>query len=52
MAGWFKTKKQADDELKDRKSKNAMCMDEVWKWRHTKRKKPFFVGSHIEWINK
>jgi len=53
MADWFKTKKEANQELKRRQQKNVLSSsDEVFKWNHTKRKKPFFVGSFFEWINK
>ena len=52
MASWFKTRKEAYKELEKRKEKNPYsCGDKVWRWRHTKRKKPFFVGDYIEWLN-
>lgn len=51
MANWFKTKKEANKELKRRKETKLLSVDEVFKWHHTGRKKPYFVGSYFEWMN-
>jgi len=53
MANWFETRKQAHVERLARINKKPFLDGQifVFKWKHTKRKKPFFVGSEIEWIN-
>ena len=53
MASWFTTKKEANAEIKARKRKSVLTSPEirVFKWTHTKRKKPFFVGDPVEWLN-
>ncbi len=53
MASWFKTRKEANAELKKRKEKAGhFFTEDIWKWTHTKRQKPFFVGCRIDWLNK
>jgi hypothetical protein len=53
MASWFKTRRQANVELKKREDAATFKgMQSVYKWPWSKRKKPFFVGSYLEWINK
>jgi hypothetical protein len=51
MASWFKTRRQANKERDRRVATNVVSQDEVFRWTHTKRKKPFFVGSYFEWMN-
>ncbi len=52
MKSWFSTRKEANTELKRRKARNPFCSDTVFRWTHTKRKKPFFVGTRLEGLNK
>lgn len=54
MRSWFATKKEANSEIRSRKQNSVLTSPEirVFKWIHTKRKKPFFVGDFIEWLNK
>lgn len=52
MANWFATKRQANKELERRKEENPFyCPDTIFKWKFTKRKKPFFVGTYLDWLN-
>ena len=53
MKSWFATRKEANAEIKARKQKSVMTNPEirVFKWTHTKRKKPFFVGDTLGWLN-
>ena len=52
MKSWFATRKEANAELLRRKDQNRFNNDLIFKWTHTKRKRPFFVGSRLEWLNK
>ena len=52
MKSWFATRKEARAELQRRQKQNCFCNDRVFRWTHTKRKKPFFVGTRIEWLNR
>lgn len=47
---WFATLKEARAELKLRK-KEFDTTSEIRRWTYTKRKKPYFVGNHLQWIN-
>ena len=47
---WFKTLKEAK-EFQKLWEKENWSEFRIFKWRHTKRAKPFFVGDHIEWLN-
>ncbi len=47
---WFATLKEARAELKGR-NENFDLSGRIWKWKHTKRKKPFFVGTEFQWLN-
>jgi len=55
MASWFVTKKEATAEMNRRenniKPSDRIGGNKVWKWIFTKRKKPFFVGTHLQWLN-
>ena len=52
MTNWFATKKEATEELKRRKKNGIGGTDTIFKYRLTKRKKPFFVGTTLEWLQK
>ena len=47
---WHETLKQARAYLKTVDPRGLEGMD-VFKWKFTKRKKPFFVGTELEWLN-
>jgi len=55
MASWFKTRKEANVEMNKRehniKPDDCIGGNEVWRWTFTKRKKPFFVGTRLQWLN-
>ena len=44
---WFKRIELAEKE-KERLDNKSIC---IYEWRLTKRKKPFFVGTEIQWLN-
>ena len=49
MKSWFATKKEAVKEVQKRNQNTKT--ERVFKWKHTKRKRPFFVGTEYEWFN-
>ena len=53
MKRWFATRKEANAEIRKRKQKTVLTSPElrVFKWTHTTRKKPFFVGDNLDWLN-
>jgi len=51
MKSWFASRKEARKELKRRQDRGNGSCQYVWKWTHTKRQKPFFVGSRFQWLN-
>ena len=48
---WFSTRREANAWLKKFTHETGFNTFKVFKWKHTKRSKPFFVGSHLEWLN-
>lgn len=49
MKRWFATKREANKALS---MLGLDCSEfRVWKWTHTKRKRPFFLGTEFEWLN-
>jgi len=51
MKHWFETAKEARKVAAERNKTDVLGGHEVFKWKHTKRQKPFFVGRRIEWLN-
>ena len=55
MKSWFATRKEANAEM-NRRENNIRPQDriggnQVWRWSFTKRKRPFFVGTYLQWLN-
>ena len=46
---WFETRREANAHIEQHFPRDSTI--KVFKWKHTKRKKSFFVGSYIEWLN-
>ena len=47
---WFESHDLAE-EAKNKLDPSSNKGIDVFKWTHTKRKKPFFVGTEFEWLN-
>ena len=50
MKTWFETRKEASAAQKEM-NENSFPNVHVFKWKLTKRKKPFFVGTELDWLN-
>ena len=51
MARWFATRNEANKKAIKINKSTSINANKVYRWKHTKRKKPYFVGTYIEWIN-
>lgn len=51
MKHWFETLKEARAVAKDRNAESHNGRIHVFKWKFTKRKRPFYVGTELEWLN-
>lgn len=47
---WFKTRAEAK-KFKEKYDRIDRDSYEIYKWKHTKRQKPYFLGTYIEWMN-
>lgn len=49
MKKWHTTLTEAKKALKAHKEQSHQDM-RIFKWMHTKRKKPYFVGTYLDWL--
>ena len=48
---WSETLAQAKAQLKKAEKNGENFGLKVYRWKHSKRKKQYFVGTYIEWLN-
>jgi len=50
MKRWHETRARAN-KAKLEQDKNGSSGLSVYRWKHSKRKNPYFVGTELQWLN-